>query len=208
MSSKPIVLADTTRLMAHELTETEVVNNAQTSRPVLVQAISVLGVGVQPQPICPHFETTGNSKELEVDGSGTPVEFFVTPTAPDIYRIDSIKLAIVCNTTPVTLSGFGNLTALTNGITIEVIDKDDAVIFDVLGGPILSGNDLTELGDVAVVENDPDFSLIATIKPVAPIRLKSGVSERLRLTVNDNLVDAEIDRIRARAFGVKENVRA
>ena len=90
------------------------------------------------------FRESGGSAEMNVDGSVTPVNFDVvhphTATKPerDAVFINRINCLIVDgNLRP---SFFGGIAALTNGVTIDVLDAQLNSILDITAGEPIKTN--------------------------------------------------------------------
>jgi len=65
--------------------------------------------------------TPGGSSDMLVDGSVTPVDFFVTaPQEADLYII---RLSFIIVDQNMTLNQFGNIAALTNGVRLFYTDE-------------------------------------------------------------------------------------
>ena len=198
MSAKGLKLTTNDVLLTEQITVD--------SQLMLVQALAAIKVGLQPRPLMAKLATSGGATNFGVDGSVTPVTFDLTPTDPNIYRIERLRL-VVQAATAVGLSGLGDLGALANGLTLQVLDTNLAEIYDVLEGkPIKSGLDLAALGRVEPFAVGTDHVVVAEIALVSPIRLEAGLGERLRLTVSDNL--GGLTRAELAALGCVEDVRS
>lgn len=78
-------------------------------------------------------EVTFSDVNMNVDGSITPVKFKHRTGIPSVPRITHITRIIITGitTTPVDLSKFGNLNALTNGLVFRAVNGETNNIFNV-----------------------------------------------------------------------------
>jgi hypothetical protein len=173
------------------------------------QEVALAHVGRQPIPLKRYLKDSDNSDsvEMRVDGS-TPVNFDMTPASGEILRIEKLVLVMVLTASP-TMVQFGDQAALSNGLTLKVLDNDDAVVVDLLDDePVLSNNDLATVGELTPHLLGSSYTLKTVIVPASPIRLEetaTGEFEKLRLTVSDDLSASTITRMRMLAFGRLES---
>lgn len=132
----------------------------------------------------------GGSSDMAVDGSSTPVEFeFLVPVNT---WVDLAQFNIVLTDVAVTNDKFGALTALTNGVTIEIIDVDTTtVLFDFTATrPIRTNTDFALYAGVSA--KLAGGGLVDAVLVEWPLQSSGAVlrvlgGQLIRATVNDNL---------------------
>lgn len=96
------------------------------------------------------FFRNGGSNDLTVDGSVTAQSFRYTPPTGFSFLLKDVNFVI--SSANNTNDKFGGLSALSNGITYKIFDKDDNLLTDFLGG--------------ATVKKNADFNLLASSSQV------------------------------------------
>lgn len=130
------------------------------------------------------------SSDMAVDGSSTPVEFeFLIPANT---WVDLAQFNIVLTDVAVTNDKFGAITALTNGVTIEIIDVDTTtVLFDFTATrPIRTNTDFALYAGVSA--KLAGGGLVDAVLVEWPLQSTGAVlrvlgGQLIRATVNDNL---------------------
>lgn len=189
MSQNSIRLANDHRLASEQRTRDGVL--------VDYQEVAISHLGAQPLPLLKYFKNS-SSVEMAVDGT-TPVSFDVAPADAEIYRIEKLVLVASLASSP-TLSEFGDIAALSNGLSLGVYDSDEALIVDLLGGEAIKNNDdLAVIGSIEAITLGATYSLRCEILLGSPVRLEAADSEKIRITVSDDL--QAITRLRCTAIG-------
>ena len=89
-----------------------------------------------------HLRLAGNplaSRELAVDASSAAVKFSYKVPTGRVARIHRIMIVILDK--PITPTNFGGISALTNGLKFDVINKDGvSTVFDFLDGVTIKRN--------------------------------------------------------------------
>ena len=190
MSRSNILLANSVRVASESRTRDSVAEHYQHMAPI--------AVGAGPLPAGKYLATSAPSIEMAVNGSSTAVNFDFAPASDEVVRVNRLSMVMVSPSATLDMAQFGNLAALTNGITIKALDTDSAVILDLGGGQSFkSNNDLAALFDLQIITQAAATTIVARLVLPQPIRLDGGVSERLRLVVADNL--SALTRLRVRA---------
>ena len=140
------------------------------------------------------LDTVGNgtgTKNANVDGSVTPVEFKLVTVANEPWEIWRL-LVFVRDTLAFSAEDYGNINGpLTNGISICTVDADGEIMVDLCDGvEVVSNADWSRLNyDVAPLDfGSGDNYLVVRWsfnKMGEPLHLKNG--ESLVITVNDDL---------------------
>lgn len=130
--------------------------------------------------------TSGGSSSMNVNGSVTPVPFWLPADSTNDLYLD--KLIIVIEDTLIDFSKFGNLSALTNGI--DLILKQNTVSQSLINKAKTNYEILRQTGSDFDVIKRKDSSnndgLIIRYTLDSP-RLIAGSTDEIRLIVNDNL---------------------
>lgn len=131
----------------------------------------------------------GSTKNMNVNGSVTPVYYTFAPSSGQIVYLDGLTIGLVDPGTP-SLDKFGDLSALTNGITIQKKVSgntyDMAVIKDNsdLIGVFNNQKGLPSAGAAFVNDSDSYFGYL---KFPFPVTLYGDSSDYIRIKINDNL---------------------
>lgn len=200
MSQDNILISDASRISSDSRSRT--VNGKSLTEHY--QRMAEAHVGVVPLPLRSFLKTSADSIEMAVNGSSAAVSFDLAPADPAIYRVKSLILSMSL-ASAATMTEFGDIAALTNGLTLQMLDTDEAEIVDLLGGqPLKSNNDIAGAGWTwSYVELSLTYSIQATFTPAAPIRIEGGDGERLRCVVQDDL--SALTRMRLFADGWQED---
>jgi hypothetical protein len=169
-----------------------------------------------PFPFRDYFKTSAGSNDMRVNGATTPVEF--TINAIPEYDIYVGSMSVIIADASATLSKFGNLTALTNGVKLEWVTQDFGtrllhegiktnLEFMRLGGgqpSIGTGADAFKAdlsgGGADAYLPYVDFSDIYGLP--WGMRLRRGTNDRLVWTVQDDL-STGIDQFDIIAYGIE-----
>jgi len=84
------------------------------------------------------LKTSGNSRDMAVNGSSTPVPFFYS--SPDRKWVLSRANITVLDAGPITATTFGGDTALTNGLGFEIRGENGALLKSFTGGMPITRN--------------------------------------------------------------------
>lgn len=191
MSKSSIELTNRARIITEQLSQVE----GETTRTVHAYGTHSLPVGAMPR--C-QVETTA-------DMVAAAATYDITPTDPAIYRIEELRM-MMSTAAAVEMDAFGNLSALSNGITIKVRDADGDV-YSVIDTAIKSLNDLALYGDLKLFEQSASFTALWVFKPATPIRLEGGDGEYLRIETLDSLATHSGTIFMAAKYGI-ENTRS
>jgi hypothetical protein len=166
-------------------------------------------------PVREFMATSAGATDMLVDGSSTTQEFFIE-ASPD-YDIWIKTLAFTISDAGATLNKFGNITALTNGCTLDW--KSNVLGTITIGSGLKSNFDFVQMADFNPSFGDGtaafrasnvsgaseayvpqiDFSIAFGFRWGIP--LVKGTKDRLCFSINDNVTT--IDRFDAIAKGVK-----
>ena len=98
--------------------------------------------------ILQYMRESGGSEEMAVNGSVTAVEFEFENTDPLLKAVIARTLWNIVDASPTAIK-FGGITALTNGLLVELVNPADVVVFDFLDGvPIKQNAQFGNLGGV------------------------------------------------------------
>lgn len=180
-------------------------NTVAHKRPPLVQETTLL-------PLREYFTNNG-SRDMDVDGSVTPVDFSIDANADRQISVKSMFVSIV--DAGATLSEFGNIPALTNGVEFiwESQEFGEIVIADELksnydfvafgGGQPAFGNQANAFKAQNVIGVEEaylafvDFQVLFGFEFGIPLR--KGTKDRLLFRINDDA--SPVFSFRAIAYG-------
>ena len=127
----------------------------------------------------------GSSRDMNVDGSGTPVDFTVVPTSSKMFYI--ARMVIFLEDQSINFNKFGGRAALPNGIDIEI--KEGGATRDPLNGESIKENlDMMAYdADIYSAASDLLIAKIEFLRAGTVIRLEDAESDYVTITVNDDL---------------------
>ena len=135
------------------------------------------------------FLTNSSSIDMAVDGSSTAVTFeFTVPNA----RFEWVRNVIRIEDGTITATGFGGLSSLTNGITIQVIATDGVTVLQDFTGE-RAVKDHSHLASFAGIDVDRDAGagedviLVRWTVAKAWEAIELHKDEIIRVTVRDDL---------------------
>jgi hypothetical protein len=123
----------------------------------------------------------GVTKNANVNGSVTPQKFFVKPPANRIY--DLRQLIIHIEDASVPPGSYGEIAALTNGVTIKVLNDADVEIMDLLDGGAAKTNDKYYHISPKVEFGDTVVNIYIPLEPGIALE----PHERLEVSIDDDL---------------------
>lgn len=136
----------------------------------------------------------GSSRDADVNGAVTPVEFIYEVPAGDTLEWERIIIFIE-DTGSFDSGLYGNGIALTNGIKVEVHDSEGNVILDLVDGETVHTNGewqalCHDFLPTAIGQGNEVASVRWTVaKSGAPVVVKSGC--KVVVTIQDNLAGLE-----------------
>lgn len=144
----------------------------------------------EPMPIInPEEALYDNLGPGNVDGSVTAASLdFIVPAGKRAI-VQNVNIVVRCAADPVP-DGFGNLAALTNGVTIQFLETSLALKLDPLdGGAIQRNEDWASLGGAQTVFDVTTDMVVVEWFLATPIAL--AAAQRLRVQVRDDLTALE-----------------
>jgi hypothetical protein len=170
---------------------------------------------LQPTPFRAFLTDSAGSKVMKINGGTTNVEFCVR-AQPDV-DIYIKNIAVVIADASATLSKFGNIAALTNGVEFAWITQSSGSViihdalqsnFDfvqlALGQPAFGdGAGAFRAGNVIGTSEGyiPVIDLSATFGLQWGVRLRKGTKDKICFTVKDDCTG--VDRFDAVAYGIQ-----
>jgi len=164
------------------------------------------------------LKTAAGSADLTVDGSSTPVHFDLNAHATDMRTITEVRLVLHSTNMdldsaqqsrrfgPVTSPGLPNglqLLAIQNGTETDAFLTPVQIIghfWRTAGGPNMpAGAAITNVTDA--IASGTDFLMVQMI-PSVPIVLYPGSTDKIRLTVQDDLTGLVLFEVQA--YGTRE----
>ena len=166
--------------------------------------VTTIGADIPSDPaafVLEFLRASGGSEDMLVDGSVTPVEFTLGPTIPDeTWSLKEVLITFTASDFSFDGSSFGPLTALTNGITFDIVK--DGVATPLLH--ILQNEDFIRVpGRLPLVNNTGPKDILGAVVVFDGLVMNEGTSDYVRMTVNDNLVSVKLNYLTATAFAVR-----
>lgn len=161
------------------------------------------------------FKNSSASSDMRVDGSTTNVDFFLSADKDKDVYIKTISVVIA--DASATLSKFGNLTALTNGLSLQWSALDLGIV--TIASSLKSNFDFIRLalGNPSFGDSAAAFrggNVISTSEGYLPVidfhqmfglpwglRLRAGSNDKIIFTVKDNVTG--VDQFDAIGYGIK-----
>lgn len=170
------------------------------------------GVQIQERPMSEFFTDSGGASEMTVNGSVTPVEFNLQADGNRDRFVKSIIFTIVDS--GATLSDFGAIGALTNGVQFEWNLQGEVVLIEsalksnydfirLAGGQPAFGDGITAFRANDIIGTSEGYMAALDITKqfgfAFGLRLSPQTEERLTIRVRDDL--SVVDSFTAKAFG-------
>ena len=145
-----------------------------------------------PEVLCVQYLKDGSTRDMSVDGSSTPVQFFKAPASGNILDIYTIRVVIY--DTDMEPALFGSISALTNGVQFHITETDGSTeLVDFTDGfdikvnadinSIISGDSIVQ--DKGAGGGMDMWSWLWESPDGTPIRLTD--ERRIQMIVNDDL---------------------
>ncbi len=139
---------------------------------------------------------------MNVDGSVTPVDFDINPPPDRAVVLDSLHF--VLQGTNMTPSKFGGLTALTNGIALQILEGEDIVVDFAQAFRITMNADFSLFSEGAIQSfgagADDMLSTTFDFQLSGRLLLMNGV-ETVRIKIQDDLSGGALSRFECMARG-------
>lgn len=160
-----------------------------------------------------YLTDSGSSKDMNIDGSVTPVEFTEDAQQDRIKWITRIRIVIWGDEWEINSNDFrrfGSATAintpLTNGVTFEVVQG--GITTSIFTDPVTTAGDFFDYIEdydnfVNAIDAQSDF-LRMDLEFVEPIVLPPTVTDQLVMTIQDDLT--ALDRFRVALSGFQEYI--
>lgn len=142
------------------------------------------------------FRNSSNSRDMNVNGSVTPVVFYVEPAAGILYEIQYLTFQIMA--TAIQPRDFGGGNALANGVKLTVQRETSPGVYvdilDILDGfPLKRNADFDANGAILQLNTQGanEDSMTASVNLVQLIgrhaEIDGDLNDRLAITIRDNL---------------------
>jgi hypothetical protein len=153
-------------------------------------SVSTTGYGPVPKYLTRHLRNSAGSEDANVNGSVTPVEFFVRPPPEEIWRI--ARMLVFVEDTKIIAAQYGNAGLLTNGVKLYIAN-DQYTLNDLLdGGTVNSNAEWAEYcfdAEAKIWGSGNEFLTVrwTFTKAGVPLRLEGSKRERLAVLIQDDL---------------------
>lgn len=165
--------------------------------------VTTIGADVPSDPeglVLQFVEDTG-SEDMLVDGSGTPVVFERGPTDTDeIWSLRELMFVFTADDFEFDGESFGSLSALTNGIKIEVVK--DSVATEIFR--IHQNEDFLRVpGRLPLVNNTGPKDVLGSVLSFDGLVLSEPTGDFVRITIQDDLDNTKLKYLTATVFASK-----
>lgn len=151
-------------------------------------AIPVSSGAPAPSDSVREFCRNGGSREMNVDGSVTPVPFDFLADATDDIAVTEVRLVMVASAINMKGEDFGANIPLTNGMKLEATVNGSTAEF---ANFLVNEDFLAAPGDVRTIYDGPaNDQVLASFNFGGALILKGGTSDRIRVAVRDDLTEA------------------
>lgn len=144
----------------------------------------------------------GASKSMDVNGSGTPVNFSYSPGTGEVWYLESISILLTDGGT-LDPDEFGSGTSLTNGVDLTVSSGGSSFTIsnmkDNMDVAQTFPNEGIQLNGAALFGED---GYQGTLHFDTPIRLDGDSSDYIRMVINDNITAVSFFTARARVWRI------
>ena len=138
-----------------------------------------------------EYLADGTAVDMDVDGSGTSAYYKFTIPSSKTLRLTRLNFSLVDGA--MQYGKFGGLSALGNGLKVEILDSAGGTLCDFTGGQPIKANEqfscLAGVDAIAEPTAGDDFMPVrfTVAKANGPMRLNEG--EVIQVVVQDNLSD-------------------
>lgn len=138
--------------------------------------------------------------DIQVEETGTPIEYRITPRANTKFRVSSIRITMADNITALTYNKFMGLTELGNGVNFSRVSST----LEGFDTTISSLQDFLFVGfDVVTKETDATNTIVTLVYPFPePVLLDSAGLDYISASVSDDLTSLLF--FRMAAIGIEE----
>lgn len=165
--------------------------------------VTTIGTDVPstPSDLVLTFCVNGSSEDMLVDGSTVNVDFEAGPTVTDeIWSVRELLLTFAADDFSFDGDSFGPLTALINGVSVKVVK--DSVTTEVF---VVKQNEdfLRVPGRTPLVNNTGPKDILGAGLAFQGLVLSESASDKIQITVRDNLTSVKLQYFTATLFAVK-----
>lgn len=159
------------------------------SGALLVSAFG--GAGEVREYLCRHLRNAAGSGQTAIDGSVTPVEFFIRPPGDEIWRI--ARMVVFIEDSKINADDYGAIVGgLTNGVELYVADDNGIINHLMDNGAVNSSAEWAEYcydADAKFWGVGNEFLTVrwTFTKAGVPIRLDGSKRQRLAILIQDDL---------------------
>ena len=150
-----------------------------------------------------HLRNSSDSYEMNVNGSVTPVDFYIAPPSNETWYISRWMLQLI-DGKGFEITGFGSIgSPLTNGL--DAVFESDGVQTSLLDHTIKSNSDISAIAFDARLDtygnsSDALHARWSLYKTGQMLRLRGSLNEKLIIKIQDNLTSLERLHIHAQGY--------
>lgn len=168
--------------------------------------ISQSSTPADPQLIFAAKCKNGSSPNMIVNGSlGSPIHFDVNADPTDDILLTELRMVFSCSQIVYNGASFGQSNTLTNGIKLDLTVNNGTTVTI---STVTINENLSEFATVAGINLFSEFSgtndhLVSSFSLVGGMRLKAGTSDKVRISIRDNLTATQNKYLQATVYGQK-----
>lgn len=149
---------------------------------------AVVGLNPRPGRFLIQSPENGGSRDLNVDGSTTPVDFLLSPATGKKVVVKTLVLVFV--DTAIDFSKFGGIAAITNGL--EIFTKEGGESERQINDALLDNADFYGLATDILLQSTPGSDILKieldlSAKLGTQFELTATRGDYVKITVNDDL---------------------
>jgi hypothetical protein len=139
-----------------------------------------------------EYVENGGSEDMVVNGSVTPAVFSFDADPTDDITLNSVRLVLSASTIAFNGASFGKGGgALTTGVVVS-ITADNGAFVNANLLTLMVNEDFFRLLDANTAINAGDAVIAATLAFSGNVRLVGGSSDKIEVTINDNLTSGAL----------------
>jgi len=135
------------------------------------------------------LEDSGDSEDMVIDGSGTPVEFVYSAHPTDDIRVAELRVVISANSFTFGGANFGAGATLANGMLIEITVNDGT---NIILSNVQQNEDFLRFVSTTGINlfmetGGTKDALVAAFSFGGQVKLVGGSSDEVKITIRDNI---------------------
>lgn len=150
-------------------------------------SVTIDTIPANPETAVRDFLRNAGSRDMNVDGSGTPVVFSYPADPTYDIALTEVRIVFNCSSLPMKGEDFGADIPLTNGVEFAVVSNGNTTVL----GTFLINEDFVALptrGGLNLIYDGPsNDQLAASFNFGGRVPLRAGTSDEVKITIQDDL---------------------